>query len=58
MNALTFLLLCALWVLCIVAAVGIGHLIAESRWRKRKEMYAFDRMVREYREQSNVRMKV
>lgn len=58
MNALTFLLLCALWVLCIVAAVGIGHLIAESRWRKRKEMYAFDRMVREYREQTNVRMKV
>jgi hypothetical protein len=55
MNALTFLLLCVLWVLCIVAAVGIGHLIAESRWRKRKEMYAFDRMVREYREQSNVR---
>ena len=52
MNALTFLLLCVLWVLCIVAAVGIGHLIAESRWRKRKEMYAFDRMVREYREQS------
>jgi hypothetical protein len=58
MNALILLLLCAGWVLCIVAAVGIGHLIAETRWRKRRDMYTFDRMVREYREQSDLRMKV
>ena len=57
MNALVFLLLCAVWILCIVAAVGIGHLIAEFRWRKRAEMYAFDRMIRDYREQSDLRMK-
>jgi hypothetical protein len=54
MEPLAVVLLVIVWFLCVIAAVGIGHMVSEARWRKRAKMRSFDALVREYRDTSEV----
>jgi hypothetical protein len=49
MNTLVLGLMGLVWVLAFVAAVGIGHRVAERRWRRQAQDRAFDMMVEDCR---------
>ena len=53
MNTLAVCFIALIWVFLFVAAVGVGHRVIETRWRRQAQDRAFDSMVEEYRRQQD-----
>jgi hypothetical protein len=53
MNTLVLILVGFVWISVFVAAVGIGHWVTQTRWRRQADNRAFDSMVEDYRRQQD-----